>query len=342
MSEGAPRRPTMREVAALAGVSLATVSRVMNGDGKVRADLAQRVHDAVALLGYRRDLTATTLRRADRASSSIGLILDDVSNPFDAEIHRAIEEVLRARGVLAFAASSDEDPERERELTQALLSRRVDGLVIMPAGGELNYLSADRDAGVAVVFVDRPPAFLDADCVLSDNAGGAREGTLHLLAAGHRRIGYLGDRERIYTAGERLAGHRAALAEHGLPYDPALVRMELHDSASARAGARDLLRRPDPPTALFGARNVISIGAVQALRAEGLMGSVALVGFDDLPLAEAVEPGITVVAQDVAGLGRTAAELLFARLDGERGSSARMVLPTTLVERGSGELPPAS
>src|SRR4051812_38350298 len=128
------RRPTMREVAAVAGVSLATVSRALNGDPKVAADLAARVQDAVAMLGYRRDLTATTLRRADRASASVGLVFDDIANPFHATLHRAIEDVARERGVLAFAGSSDEDAERERGLVQAFCSRRVDGLVIVPAG----------------------------------------------------------------------------------------------------------------------------------------------------------------------------------------------------------------
>src|SRR5919202_867760 len=191
------RRPTMKEVATLAGVSLATVSRVVNGDGKVRPDLAERVREAVGLLGYRRDLTATNLRRADRQSASVGLVFDAVANPF-----------------------------------HAALPRRVDGLIVVPAGADYSYLVPERDAGVALVFVDRPPAFIDADCVVSDNAGGARAATAHLLARGHRRIGFLGDQERIYTALERLRGYHEALIEHGIPYDRALVRMGLHDSAS--------------------------------------------------------------------------------------------------------------
>src|SRR4051795_1418412 len=211
------RRPTMREVAAVAGVSLSTVSRAINGDPKVAPHLAEKgragattghpkvapalaekVRAAVGMLGYRRDVTATTLRRADRLSASIGLVFDDVANPFHATLHRGIEDVARAHGVLAFAGSSDEDTERERELVQAFLSRRVDGLIVVPAGPDHGYLARDRDAGVAVVFVDRPPGFIDADVVLSYHAGGARAATAHLLAAGHRRIGYLGDRRPIH------------------------------------------------------------------------------------------------------------------------------------------------
>jgi LacI family transcriptional regulator len=334
------RRPTMREVAAVAGVSLSTVSRALSADPKVDPKLAERVHAAVAMLGYRRDVTATTLRRADRLSASIGLVFDDVANPFHATLHRGIEDVARAREVLAFAGSSDEDGERERDLVQAFLSRRVDGLVIVPAGADHSYLLRDREAGVGLVFVDRPPTFIDADVVLSDHAGGARTATEHLLGAGHRRIGYLGDRQRIASAAERLRGHREALAAHGVAFDPALVRLELHDSAMAREATLELLAGDDPPTAVFTAQNLITIGAVEALRARGDQHRVALVGFDDITLADAVDPGLTVVAQDPRAIGRAAAELLFARLDGDAGPSRRIELPTTLIPRGSGEIAP--
>jgi LacI family transcriptional regulator len=337
----AGRRPTMREVAAVAGVSLSTVSRALSGDPKVAPELAEKVRSAVAMLGYRRDVTATTLRRADRLSASIGLVFDDVSNPFHATLHRGIEDVARARGVLAFAGSSDEDGGRERDLVHAFLARRVDGLVIVPAGSDHGYLVRDRDAGVALVFVDRPPAFIDADVVRSDHAGGARAATAHLLAAGHERIGYLGDRRRIHSAVERLRGHTEALAAAGAPYDSALVRMELEDSAMARRATEELLSGENPPTAVFAAQNLITIGAVQALRARGLQHAVALVGFDDLTLADAVDPGLTVVAQDAGGLGRAAAEALFARLDGEGGPSRTVIMPTRLIARGSGEIRPA-
>src|SRR3954449_1779723 len=347
----AGRRPTMREVAAVAGVSLSTVSRAINDDPKVAPDLAEKVRQAVAMLGYRRDVTATTLRRPARLSASIGLVFDDVANPFHAMLQRGIEDVARDRGVLAFAGSSDEDAERERDLVQAFLSRRVDGLIVVPAGSDHGYLVRDRDAGVAVVFVDRPPGFIDADVVLSDHAGGARAATAHLLAAGHRRIGYLRDRRRrprrarrppagprrigylgarrrIHSAAERLRGYTEALASAGVPYDPTLVRMELEHSAMASRATQDLLEAENPPTAVFAAQNLITLGAISALRARGLQHVVALIGFDDLPLADAVDPGLTVVAQDAGGLGRAAAETLFARLDGDGEPSRRGVLPT--------------
>ena len=330
----------MKEVATLAGVSLATVSRVVNEDGKVRPDLAEKVREAVALLGYRRDLTATNLRRSDRHSASLGLVFDDVANPFHAALMRGVETVARMRGVLPLVGSTDEDPQRERELAEAFLSRRVDGLIVVPSGPDHSYLGPERDAGVALAFVDRPPSFIDADCVLSDNAGGAQAATAHLIERGHRRIGFLGDQQRIFTAVERLRGYREALTEHGIAYDPALVRMELHDSAAASAAAAELLASDDPPTALFSAQNLITIGTVERLRALDRHREVAVVGFDDLTLADAVEPGLTVVAQDAHELGRLTAELLFARLDGDGGPTRRVEVPTTLIERGSGELVP--
>ena len=330
----------MKEVASLAGVSLATVSRVVNEDGKVRPDLAEKVREAVALLGYRRDLTATNLRRADRSSASIGLVFDDVANPFHASLLRGVETVARTRGVLPLVGSSDEDPARERSLAEAFLARRVDGLIVVPSGSDHSYLRAERDAGVALAFVDRPPAFIDADCVLSDNAGGAATATAHLIERGHRRIAFLGDQERIFTAAERLRGHREALSAHGIGFDPALLRMELHDSAAASAAVADLLAGVDPPTAIFSAQNLITIGTVQRLRALGRHQEVAVVGFDDLTLAEALEPGLTVVAQDAHELGRLTAELLFARLDGDGGPTRRVEVPTRLIARGSGELAP--
>jgi LacI family transcriptional regulator len=333
------RRPTMKDVARVAGVSLATVSRVLNSNGDVRPDLSARVHDAVELLGYRRDLTASTLRRADRHSASIGLIIEDVSNPFFTAVHRGVEDVAREHGVLTFAASSDEDPGRERELAESLGARGVDGLIIVPCSGDQSYLLRDRQAGTALVFVDRPPRFIDADAVVADNARGAKEAVEHLVRAGHRRIAFLGDRPSVFTTAERLRGYREALAEAGIGADAALERVGLTDSASAERATRELL--PLSPSALFTAQNLITIGALRALRGLGLQRDVSLVGFDDVMLGDMLEPAITVVRQDPHALGRHAAELLFARLDGYAGESRLIVVPTELIARGSGELAPA-
>jgi LacI family transcriptional regulator len=330
----------MREVAALADVSVKTVSRVVNGERTVDTEMARRVHEAIGMLGYRRDDAASALRRSDRVSSSIGLVFEDVANPFLSYVHRAIEDVARARGVLTFAASADERPELERELALAFCARRIDGLIIVPAGMDHSYLARERDAGIALVFVDRPPAFLDADTVLSDNADATARAVRGMAQRGHRRIGFLSDRAELYTAQARLQGYRDALATLGIAEDPALVRANLANPASTDAAVRDLFALPDPPTALFTGQNLITTATLHTLRALGILGSIAVIGFDDFELADLLDPPITVVAQDVGALGRTAAELLFARIDGDTSPSKRVVVPTVLIERGSGEIAP--
>jgi LacI family transcriptional regulator len=199
----------------------------------------------------------------------------------------------------------------------------------------------DVASGVALAFVDRPPTSIDADCVLSENRRGAERAVAHLIAHGHRRIAFLGDRPGVHTAFERLAGYRAALTEARIPEDPDLIFHPRHRAADAYDLTAGLLRADNPPTALFTSQNLITIEALRALHHAGRQHEIALVGFDDVPLAEAIEPGITVVTQDALGLGRHAAELLFSRLDGYDGPARRIVLPTPLIERGSGELPPS-
>lgn len=336
-----PARPTMKDVAALAGVAIKTVSRVMNGDPTVAADLAARVRDAAGKLGYRPNLTASSLRRGDRRTSSIGLLLDDVSNPFSAGLLRAVEDVARERGVQILIGSLDADPEREREMAITLIDRGVDGLIIVPAAADQSYLLAERNLGIKVVFLDREPRFLDADAVVSSNRLGAAAAVDHLLSHGHRRIAYLGDNPAIATAIQRFEGYEQALERAGLRTDPAIVRHNLRSIRAATEAAIDLLTGPRPPTALFAGQNLITIGVIRALHEVGAQDRIALVGFDDFMLADLLVPGTTVITQDVARLGRLATELLFERLDGDDSPSRTHVVPTGIVVRGSGEIRPA-
>ena len=196
--------------------------------------------------------------------------------------------------------------------------RRIDGLIIVPAAGtDHSYLARERDAGIALVFVDRPPAFLDADAVLSDNAEATTRAVLGFGQRGHSRIAFLCDRIDLYTAQARLQGYREALAQLNIPEDPSLVRADLSNPVSTDSAVRELFAMADPPTALFTAQNLITTATLHTLRALELHRSVALIGFDDIELADLLEPPVTVVAQDATALGRTAAELLFARIDGD-------------------------
>jgi len=330
----------MRDVAALAKVSLKTVSRVVNGETGVSPRLAKRVMTARDRLGYRHDLTASSLRRSDGRSLTIGVVLEDVSNPFASTLHRAIEDVAVERRVLVLAGSSDEDEDRERQLVSAFVSRRVDGLIIQPSSHDHSYLHTERRAGTPVVFVDRPPSFLDADAVVTDNAAGIRGAVRHLVEQGHRRIAYLGDMRSIATAAERHQGYVEELAEQKIGVDATLVRLDLRGIEKAEAAAREVLARPQRPTAIIAGQNLITIGAFRALRALDLHRRVALVGFDDFLLADLLEPGITVIAQDPAAIGRTAAAVLFRRLDGDRSQSQVHTVRTRMITRGSGEIPP--
>lgn len=338
--ESSPGRPTMRDVAALAGVGIKTVSRVVNDVPTVAPDLVERVNTAAAKLGYRPNLTASSLRRSDRRTSTIGLLLENVANPFSAAIHRAVEDVARARGVLVLTGSLDEDPVREKSLAQALIDRGVDGLLVAPAGTDHSYLVGEQRAGTCIVFLDRDPSLVAADTVRSDNRQGATQAVTHLLDQGHRRIAYLGDRTDISTARDRYAGYVAAMRAAGVAVTERLVRHNLSTVEQAEAATQDVLADPEPPTGLFTSQNLVTIGALRALRAAGLRDRIAHVGFDDVVLADLLEPGLTIVAQDPSEIGHLAATMLFARIDGDRSPARTVIVPTRLIVRGSGELPP--
>jgi LacI family transcriptional regulator len=329
----------MRDVAIVAGVGIATVSRVVNGKPGVTPDLAERVTRAAELLGYRHDLTASSLRRADRRTQTLGLVLEDAANPFSAALHRAVEDAAADRGVLVLAASTDEDPVRERGLVKTFTARRVDGLIVVPTGQTDTELDAARGGGTPVVCVDRPTTAPQVDTVTVDNRAGVRAAVKRLHAAGHRRIAFLGDLRSIWTAEERYAGFVEGLVEVGCVLHPSLVRRGLHGAEAAQKAAHDLLALAHAPTALVSGQNLLTIGARKALQELQLQRRLALIGFDDLSLADLLEPGISVIAQDHAAIGREAASLLFERLAGEDGPARHRVLPTRYLARGSGELP---
>jgi LacI family transcriptional regulator, galactose operon repressor len=324
------RRPTMSDVAAAAGVSLKTVSRVVNGESGVRDETAALVQDAIANLGFSRNDLARALRHGHR-TGLLGLVIEDVANPFYSAIVRGVEEVARTRGMLAIAGSSNEDSAQERDLVRLFCERRVDGLLIVPAGDDHTYILPEVRSGTPAVFIDRPPGRIDADVVLLDNVGGARAAVLHLIEEGHRRIAFVGDEPRIFTAQERLRGYRETLAAAGIEPDDALVALGAHDADAAERLVSELLALPNPPTALFAGNNRITVGALRVLASSPAR--PAVVGFDDVELGELLSVPVTVVSYDAADLGRTATDLIVRRLDGDAAPPSRVVLPTTLVAR---------
>lgn len=329
----------MRDVAREAGVSLKTVSRVVNGMSNVSPRTTKRVTRAIARLNFRPDELARNLRRG-RSTGALGLVIEDLANPFYSALARGVEEAARERGRLVLIGSSDGDPGRELELVLAFCARRVDGLVLVPTASDHSYLLPELQANLPVICVDRPCEQPELDTVLLDDSGGARTGTEHLIAHGHARIAWFGSNPEVYTTGERFRGYTEALIARGLTPDPSLVHLDLEGASGAEAALLASLRSPDPPTAYFADNNRIALGILEGLRKAGQRR--AMIAFDDFELAAVLDPPVTVVSHDPAELGRQAANLLFRRLDGDASPTHRIIVATQLVARGSGELPVAT
>ncbi len=329
-------RPTMRDVAASAGVSLMTVSRVVNGESGVLPETAARVERAIRRLGYQRNDAARQLRRRGQPTQTIGLLVDDLANPFFAALARAVEDAARDRSYVVLIGSSNDSLRREREVITAFCARRVDGLIVVPVAGSHRFLRDQLTLGTKVVCADRPADGMQVDTVVVDNRRAAHQAVTHLLGRGHRRVGYLGDREDIWTVRERYAGFRNAFGDFGLELEPSLIRHGLRDRAASARAADALLGLPDRPTALFASNNITTMGAIDALHRHA--GGVALIGFDEFALADKLVPPVTVVAQDPVAIGATAAQLLFSRIGGDDSPPRQVVLLTRLVPRGSGEI----
>jgi LacI family transcriptional regulator len=331
----AVRRPTLTQVAALAGVSLKTASRALNSEPNVAPDTGRRVRDAADLLGYRLNGIARDLRRG-ATSALVGLISGDLTNPFYSAVASGLERELRQYGLQLITANNDEDAERERALVDAFLERRVRALLVVPSAERHEYLSIEGNRGVPFVFVDRPPDGLEADTVLIDNAGGSRAAAEHLLAGGHRRIALVSDLARKAPQRERIEAFGRAMDVSGNAEWRPYLRTDVHDVRRAEHTVRDLLGMDRPPTAVFTTNNRLTTGALRALRDHPA--PPALIGFDDFDLADVI--GTTVVAHDMVALGREAARLAYERISGFRGPARTVVISTSLIARGSGERRP--
>jgi LacI family transcriptional regulator len=326
----------MADVAARAGVSVKTVSRVINGEAYVTAATALRVQGAVEELGFRANLTAATLARG-RGAGTIGLIIGDVADPFYARLARGVEQVAASVHHVVLVASSEEDAEREAEIVAALADRHVAGMIAVPTAGGRSWRGELLDHRHAVVFVDRPGDEPDIDCVLTDNDAGAQAGVTYLIEQGRRRIAFVGNDPSVYTSEQRLAGYRRAHRLAGVPVDESLIVLGPRSVTDAEAAVAGLLAGTAPPDAVFGQNDLMSMGAWRAAHRAGT--PTAIVGFDDFDLADVLDPPVTVVLQDAVELGRRAAVLLFERINAAGDGSgvalaARAELvPTRLVVR---------
>lgn len=332
-----PQHATMRDVAALAGVGLKTVSRVLNGEPNVSAETTERVLAAAARLNYELNVYAGGLRRNGSRTNAIGLMLESVDNPFSAAIHRGVESVMRKHSIVVLAQSFEEDPDREQSVVKEFVRRRVDGLILTTVSRDQAYLSAEAARGTAIVFVDRPAVSVAFDSVVSSNYEGARTATRHLIEHGHRRLAYIGGDQRIWTLRERRRGFFDELDAWGVPRSEARDLTGVHKEGGATEAVLRMIDDDDPPTAIFAAHNRMVVGALQALHQRGKQHEIALVGFDDVALFDLL--GVTVVAQDPRQMGKLAAERLLARMAREPLQLETLTVPTTLIVRGSGEIP---
>jgi LacI family transcriptional regulator len=328
-----PRRPTMVDVAREAGVALRTVSRVVNGDATVGEAFASRVRDAIAALGYQPDERARQLR-----SGITGTIGAAVRNIWDAHpVLGAADEAARAAGFTIVAMATEDDENREREAVISMCRRRMDGIIIEPIAENHQYLQPEIDAGLTVVAFDRPATGVLVDTVLTDNRGGIEQAFEHLARHGHRRIGYIGDDERIYTGHERAEAFRHCLRASGTAVEGLVHPGPIYPIRIAAALKR-LADGPDPATAIVTGNVSTTITVVRQLGRA--FGATPLVGFDDFPLADLLQPGLTVVAQGEPQIGQTTIGLFRARLADPERPIQTVTIPTRLIPRGSGELAP--
>jgi LacI family transcriptional regulator len=328
------KRPTMVDVAREAGVALRTVSRVVNDDPTVGPQNVAKVRAAIAALNFRPDERARQLRTG--VTGTIGAVVRRIAeaNPELA----AIEQTVREAGLTLLAASTDFDESREKDILASMCRQRIDGIIVEPIGENHSYLQPELEAGIPVVSMDRPMSGISVDCVMSDNASGIGIAFHHLHQHGHRRIAYIGDDERVYSGRERAVAFRAAMQAHGLPVE-GLVHTGEIQAARVAAALDSALDAADPATALVTGNMVTTIAVLRQLGREKAS-QLAIVGFDDVPNADLIQPALTVVAQNTATIGRTAVELLRARIADPSRPVQTVIIPLDLKVRGSGEVRP--
>ncbi len=320
----------MQDVARVAGVSASTVSRVVNDDRYVGRASREKVEKAIDELGFRPNRMAQKLRPG-RPTDTIALVIEDVSNPFYASIAAGVDAVAQQHRHMMILGTTRRSFEQERDVLEELLRRRVDGLLVVPSTQEHLQTYQKLSRWAPMVFIDRRPRGMRADAVVLDNQDGARRAVASLIDAGHRRISYVGGAPSVFTGERRLTGYRRALSDAGISFDPALVRLNNHDTGAARAAALELLSGDAAPTAVFTDNNRMTVGVLEAIHRSGRDRAVAVAGYDDVELADLLSVPVTLVSYDATALGRQAAELLFARIDGDDRPARRITVPTRMV-----------
>lgn len=325
----------LKDVAARAGTSTKTASRVINGDPRVSDETRQRVEAAVEELGYQVDLLARSLRRG--VDDTIGIVVPTIGDPFFARILDEIERYALSRGIKVLVANNSRSTEAERKVIEGLLARRVAGLIVTPNSADYSFLNTVR---TPVVFLDRRPEGYVTSCVRVDDHEESKRLVRHLAAAGHRRIAFVADDLAIKTSALRFGGYLEAMAELGLPVTPDLQATGFVYAEQAEAATLEILTGPNQPTAIFSSRSEISLGIVRALH-KAERSDIAFASFGDFSMADVLSPAITVLDHDPRVLARRVIERLMARIDGAPDDGIDHVEPLNLIARGSGEIRPS-
>ncbi len=329
--------PTLKDVARAAGVSKSTVSRVFNNSDKVKPETRAAVRKAAKELNYKRSRVARRLRVENGQANMIGLVIPDIQNPFFADITRGVEDVSRENDIALILSNSDEDLQRQRLALDTLRTESVDGVIVPPVEEDDEHVQALVETGIPVVCVDRTLRGVRVDTITSDNFEGAYDAMRHLIELGHRRIGFVGGISRISTTHERRRAYEAALMDHDIPVDPALVREGDSRLESGRQLTSELLDLDEPPTATFTGNNLMTLGAFVALNEHGIRipDDMAVVGYDDVPWASALNPPPTVVGQPGYEMGKRAAEMLLQRITRPDQTPTTVTLQHRLIVRQS-------
>ncbi|WP_455382514.1 LacI family DNA-binding transcriptional regulator [Salinispira pacifica] len=328
---------TIRDVARLAGVSTATVSRVINDDPRISGETRQRVLTSVARLNYKVNTIARSLKI--NRTYTVGFITPEIANDFFMTVAQGVENELRSRGYDMIICNSNEDPAQERERIDLLLEKCVDGLIIIPSSSEGAHFSALSRLNLPVVLVDRLVNGFEADAVLVDNAGGCYHAIQHLWMEGYRRFGFIGGNLELTSARERYDGFLAALAEHGVEPDREhMLFGDFHEGSGYELFGR-LAAHPDPPEVVFVSNYYMHIGAAHYLvtHREELGRHPLIASFDDMTLSSIAGYAIVSVSQPIREIGARAADLLVSRMGEADLPFPRLVrLPTRLIVHGTG------
>lgn len=326
----------MRDVAAAAGVSVSTVSRVLNGTGSISRETVARVLAAAERVRYRPSNVARSLRA--RRSSTFGLLISDIQNPFFTALVRGVEDVTQRNGYNVILCNSDEDQEKERKYVELLCAEQVAGAIVVPASERSHSFEAFEEMGIPFIAVDRCLESFEVDAVMVDNHRGAYDAVSHLIASGYRRIALITGPLSTTTGRVRRDGYRKALSDAGLAAEPSIERIGSYKADSGQALAGELVGLAPPPDALFVSNNQMALGALQAVydRKIRIPEELGFVCFDDMPWA-ALEPiSITTVRQPIYELGSTAATRLLNRvLTPDKMTRQEFVLTPKLCVRSS-------